>query len=146
MNQQGCFYEIKKEITFACSSNEKTKLNLKIDSHGKNIILYAKAGTTWENTSTWITDPLRITGSAKNFVGNYSFEITDSLDTIVLGAIPFTTQSLKDVSADFSIQYWAECVIDETVVVEEATIEAPPKNVILEEGATTPDDETMEEA
>ena len=146
MNQQGCFYEIKKEITFACSNNEKTKLNLKIDSHGKNIILYAKAGTTWENTSTWITDPLRITGSAKNFVGNYSFEITDSLDTIVLGAIPFTTQSLKDVSADFSIQYWAECVIDETVVVEEATIEAPPKNVILEEGATTPDDETMEEA
>jgi hypothetical protein len=114
--------------------------------------LYAKAGTTWENTSTWITDPLRITGSAKNFVGNYSFEITDSLDTIVLGAIPFTTQSLKDVSADFSIQYWAECVIDETVVVEEETIEAPPKNVILdeeattEEGATTPDDETMEEA
>lgn len=137
MNQQGCFYEIKKEITFACSSNEKTKLNLKIDSHGKNIILYAKAGTTWENTSTWITDPLRITGSAKNFVGNYSFEITDSLDTIVLGAIPFTTQSLKDVSADFSIQYWAECVIDETVVVEEETIEAPPKNVILEEEATT---------
>ena len=119
MNHQACYYEIKKEITFGCLNDQKTRLNLKIDSHGKNIILYAKAGSSWENTNTWVTSPIRINGRAKDFTGDFFFDITDSEDTLVFGAIPYTTQSLKDVSADFSFQYWVECIGEEEATLNQ---------------------------
>ena len=105
-------------------------LNLKIVSHGKNIILYGKSGTAWDNADTWVTNPIRITGSPKDFTGTFSFKITEQQDTLVVGAIPYTTMSLKDVSADYNFQYWAECVIEEEVVevVEEVVIIPPKKD------------------
>lgn len=91
MNHQACYYEIQRESTFGCPNGQKIKLNIKIDNHGKNIVLYVKAGTSWQNTSTWVTSPIRINGRAKDFTGEYGFEITDTLNTLVFGAIPYTT-------------------------------------------------------
>ena len=75
--------------------------------------MYAKSGTSWEDVNTWVTTPIRINGRAKDFTGEYNFEITENEDTLVFGAIPYTTQSLKDVSAGFSVQYWADCYGEE---------------------------------
>lgn len=126
MNHQACFYEIKRDVTFGCSdknAGQKVRLNLKINRHGKNILLYAKAGTSWEETNDWVTQPFRLNGQAKDFTGQYSLTVDFSDDKIIFGAIPYTTQSLKDVSAGFSIQYWADCVGEE----EDEAIVIPPK-------------------
>ena len=77
MNQQACYYEIKKQTNFNCADSEVMMLNLKIVSHGKNIILYGKSGTAWDNADTWVTNPIRITGSPKDFTGTFSFKITE---------------------------------------------------------------------
>ena len=91
--------------------------------------MYAKSGSSWQTTSGWVTNPIRITSSARarDFTGEYSFDLTESENTLVLGAIPYTTQSLKDISAGYNFMYWAECVAQQEEVAEEETVVKPEK-------------------
>jgi len=53
--------------------------------------LYAKKGSSWDDTPEWVTDKYTLSSEETDFTGEFSMEFLHTLDErIVVGAIPYS--------------------------------------------------------